>query len=347
MGNKKNRSLQAKLKRNREIEQEIMDDEAEMDKEIKILVLGTGDSGKTTFLKQVQILFKDGFTENDQRVYRNVIRGNLISDIKTLIQACNDLQLEISSKNEEIADELLDLKDIKNGKIEPYIYDMITDIWKEQVLKTAFKRRSEFQIPDSSHFYFEKIDEIRKDDYVPNERDILNCRIPTSGVKVLSYEVNGYLWKIVDVGGQRSERRKWIHQFDDVSLIIYVTAISEYDQKLYEQDTVNRLHESLALFEKTVNNNYFKKKNCVLLFNKFDLFQKKIKKIDLKVCFRKYKGGCNEENALNFITKKFIRSAKKGKKRVYHHYTVGTKTKDIENVFGIVNKALKKEFSKL
>lgn len=40
--------------------------------------------------------------------------------------------------------------------------------------------------------------------------------------------------RMVDVGGQRSERRKWIHCFDNVTSIIFLAAVSEYDQVLYE-----------------------------------------------------------------------------------------------------------------
>ena len=41
-------------------------------------------------------------------------------------------------------------------------------------------------------------------------------------------------YTMFDVGGQRNERRKWIHCFDNVTACIFVTAISEFDQKLYE-----------------------------------------------------------------------------------------------------------------
>ncbi|EJW74437.1 hypothetical protein WUBG_14655 [Wuchereria bancrofti] len=43
--------------------------------------------------------------------------------------------------------------------------------------------------------------------------------------------------RIFDVGGQRSERKKWIHCFEDVNAIIFIAAISQYDQVLFEDET--------------------------------------------------------------------------------------------------------------
>ena len=44
-----------------------------------------------------------------------------------------------------------------------------------------------------------------------------------------------------DVGGQRSQRKKWIHCFDDVDCVLFVVALSEYDQVLSEDSSVNRM----------------------------------------------------------------------------------------------------------
>ena len=44
-------------------------------------------------------------------------------------------------------------------------------------------------------------------------------------------------FRMVDVGGQRSERRKWIHCFENVTSIIFLVALSEYDQILFEADS--------------------------------------------------------------------------------------------------------------
>jgi hypothetical protein len=47
--------------------------------------------------------------------------------------------------------------------------------------------------------------------------------------------------RVVDVGGQRNERRKWLHCFQDVKAIIFCVALSEYDLVLEEDNNVNRM----------------------------------------------------------------------------------------------------------
>lgn len=61
-----------------------------------------------------------------------------------------------------------------------------------------------------------------------------------------------------DVGGQRSERRKWIQCFDDVRALLFVVAISEYDMTLIEDCDRNRLRESLQLFDSVCSNVLFR-----------------------------------------------------------------------------------------
>nr|CAD2162049.1 unnamed protein product [Meloidogyne enterolobii] len=96
--------------------------------------------------------------------------------------------------------------------------------------------------------YFENIERIAEKDYIPTNQDILHTRVPTTGVVKLLFTLNGIDFNIFDVGGQRSERRKWIHIFDDVNAIIFVVAISEYDQKIRE-DNSTEINENVSIVE--------------------------------------------------------------------------------------------------
>ncbi|CAF4305734.1 unnamed protein product, partial [Rotaria sordida] len=49
---------------------------------------------------------------------------------------------------------------------------------------------------------------------MPNDDDILGVRIPTTGIISKDFQFFPYHLQIVDVGGQKRERRKWIHCFD-------------------------------------------------------------------------------------------------------------------------------------
>jgi len=93
---------------------------------------------------------------------------------------------------------------------------------------------------------------------------------------------------MVDVGGQRSERRKWLHCFVDVSAVIFLVAINEYDMVLEEDNRTNRMEESLKLFQKLTGSQWFEETSFILFLNKSDLFEEKIKRRPLKDFFEDY-----------------------------------------------------------
>ena len=93
-----------------------------------------------------------------------------------------------------------------------------------------------------------------------------------------------------DVGGQRSERKKWIHCFEAVTCIIFCVALSEYDQVLLEVNSMNRMEESLTLFGSIVNSAWFTRTSIVLFLNKIDIFRKKLLTVPLERYYPDYEG---------------------------------------------------------
>jgi len=96
--------------------------------------------------------------------------------------------------------------------------------------------------------------------------------------------------RMFDVGGQRSERKKWIHCFEGVTAIIFCVALSGYDLVLAEDEEMNRMIESMKLFDSICNNKWFVETSIILFLNKKDLFEEKIAKSPLTICFPEYTG---------------------------------------------------------
>jgi hypothetical protein len=112
-----------------------------------------------------------------------------------------------------------------------------------------------------------------------------------------------------------------------VTAVLFCVALSEYDLKLQEDESTNRMHESLKLFREICNSKWFVDTNMILFLNKRDLFAEKIKKVDLKVCFPEYQGGKDYKNATQFIKTKFeAQNQNPTGKVIYTHFTCATDT---------------------
>eukprot|EP01121_Diplochlamys_sp_Union-15-3_P001965 TRINITY_DN1168_c0_g1_i3.p1 TRINITY_DN1168_c0_g1~~TRINITY_DN1168_c0_g1_i3.p1 ORF type:complete len:351 (+),score=59.05 TRINITY_DN1168_c0_g1_i3:75-1127(+) len=305
-------------------------------RQVKLLLLGAGESGKSTIAKQMKIIHLSGFTEDERLYFKDVIHSNILGSAKALIQAAENFSYSLSKKTQSKADTIMNL-DAYPFELTPELAEIIAELWADPSIKKAFSRSSEFQLLDSTEYYFENIERISQKDYVPSEQDVLRSRAKTTGITETEFEIEGANFKMVDVGGQRSERKKWIHCFEDVTAIIFCVALSEYDLKLYEDENINRMHESLKLFDEICNSKWFMKVSIILFFNKSDIFKEKIKKVDLKVCFSDYDGGLSYDNASRFILDKFTDlNQNPDLKQIYSHITCATDTQNIKFVFNSV-----------
>ena len=134
------------------------------------------------------------------------------------------------------------------------------------------------------------MDRIASATYKPNYDDILKSRRLTVGAEEIEFAIDGYVFHVIDVGGQKGEREKWIDYFQNNDAVIFFVALSEYDQKLAEDNSTNRMTESLKLFSDVCNHQWFAEAAIILFLNKSDIFRDKIQKVPLTVAFSEYKG---------------------------------------------------------
>lgn len=122
-----------------------------------------------------------------------------------------------------------------------------------------------------------------------------------------------------------------------MTAILFIVAMSEYDLKLAEDQTTNRMHESLQLFDSICNSQWFIDTSIILFLNKKDLFAEKIKTSPLTICFPNYDGEQNYQDTSNFIRQKFEDvNRRKTSKSIYTHFTCATDNTNIRVVFDAV-----------
>lgn len=323
---------------------------------IKLLLLGTGESGKSTIFKQMKILYGQhhGFTKEERERFRPTVYGNIISNMKIVLdntEAHTPLAAEyLKSK----IDFFMGLPDGKDAKIDDEIGELVKALWADSGFQETWTQRSNFQVQDALEYYCKEIDRIKAADYIPNPQDILRARVRTSGIVEEQYKIDGVTFAMYDVGGQRNERKKWIHCFDNVTAVIFVAAINEYDQVLYEDQTMRRIDEAVIVFQEICNSPYFKNTSMILFLNKNDLFRQKLETTPFRVDepesearFIDYEGpsmpegakqGSDEyekvyESVKRYFVQLFLNRNKNPDRQIYHHVTCSVDTRNVEVVF--------------
>jgi guanine nucleotide-binding protein G(i) subunit alpha len=281
-------------------------------------------------------IYGNGFPESDRKTYTPIIYSNIITSMKTLcIQS--DVFSAVDPSIEASKQLVLKLKG--NEVVDEELAKHITSLWKDSGIQQTYSMRAKYQLTDSAPYFFGKMDVIKQDDYIPTKDDVLRSRVRTTGIVENEFNIDGNQFKMFDVGGQRNERKKWIHCFEKVTAVLFVAAISEYDQVLYEDENTNRMVEALNLFEEICNSRWFRETAMILFLNKRDLFMEKIERVPLTVCFSDYEEDLNcssYKSGCIHITMQFESLSRNDEKQIYPHITCATDTDNVKFVFNAV-----------
>lgn len=315
------------------IQRELKKQKKREKKEIKILLLGTGESGKTTFIRQMRIIHGKGFSAEDRKAFAKCIFQNIFTAVKAMTAAMTTLKIPYSNPENEIyAKWMQDINTVQISQLERSYVDAIRRLWADSGIRVCYSRRCEYQLLDSTEYYLSNLDRIASPDYIPTEQDVLRVRFPTTGIHDYGFTIDKITLRIVDVGGQKSERRKWIHCFENVTSLIFLASLSEYDQVLEERDTINRMDESLSLFDIIIHSPWFHTTSIILFLNKTDILADKIQTSDLRKYFPEFSGQMqNVEDAKTFILGMY--EERSVDKTLYQHFTCATDTNNIRKVF--------------
>ncbi|XP_016957021.1 G protein alpha q subunit-like isoform X1 [Drosophila biarmipes] len=323
--------------------------------EFKLLLLGTGESGKSTFIKQMRIIHDNGFSETEKQKYIKLVFQNVFMAMQSIIKAMEKLKISYGQEeHSEVAALVMSIDYDKVTVLEDPYLNAIKTLWNDAGIQECYDRRREYQLTDSAKYFLSDIARIEQDEYLPTDQDILRVRVPTTDIHEYPFNLDGLKISMVDVAGQRSERRKWIHCFSNVTAIIFLAALSEYDQVLFESENVNRMEESKCLFQTIIHYEWFQDKSVILFLNKNDLLEEKIKDSHLVDYFPEYDGPKRDAVAAReFILRMYddlTRRPKKSNKpdiTIYPHFTIATNTENIRFVFAAVKDTIQEAYFKI
>ncbi|KAI9353611.1 guanine nucleotide binding protein, alpha subunit, partial [Obelidium mucronatum] len=294
--------------------------------------IGPSESGKSTVLKQITLIYGTGFTPEQAATYREAMHTNLLVAISTLIKAMDSLEIPYSFKKPESVEERTQrYSDLP--KVPETTISAIKQLWADSGVQYCFSRANEFQLVDSCAYIMENIDRVSDLNFVPTDDDILNARIMTHGIHESKFKAGKMSLVIYDVGGHRSERKKWAQFFEDAQAIIFIVAVSAYDQVCMEDEETSRMVEGFKLFDSICNHPLFTKTDMVLFLNKIDLFEEKIKVRPISLFFLDYRGPNEYKDSAKYFVKRFQNINKFPEdKKIYPHLTHATDTRQTKKI---------------
>ena len=319
-----------------QIEKKMQEAAADAANNHSLLLLGAGESGKSTLLRQMRHIWGKQFQTKERQNYQKIMWANVTESIqilckqsKVLSQDNNINECEVDEKNKEKVEFALKLNKGDLPIFDEKIYQCFETIWNDKGIKNTLLHRDKYYILDSAEYFLNNMKKYIGQDYVPTFDEICHCRVRTTGIKKEMFLFNKVLFTVFDIGGQRSERRKWLTVCDNVKAVIYVSSLAGYNQVIFEDNKTNRLIEAWNAYDKSVNHDSFKKINIILFLNKCDLFDIMIKDIPFTTCpVDDYKDPPNDKDAvIKYIIKQFQKRTvgfDTGSRSIYPHITCAT-----------------------
>jgi hypothetical protein len=237
----------------------------------KTLLLGTGEQGKRTFFCACDHLVHRTYDAPERRrQWSSSMQQSIwltIQMVPLLIDR-SGLSLSFKPENQVFIDSLRAYND--GGIDEEKFFDlncwrMSVKLLEDPAMKalTRFKYFNQIQILE--YMFFEVLPRLDSfsalfdpsQTFVPEFQDVLRCRLRVTGISESRVDVDGISALLVLVGGQRNERKKWIHSYDGVNNILFFIALDDFGKVLFEDNTTSRMLENLNLFDHIVGNGFF------------------------------------------------------------------------------------------
>jgi GTPase SAR1 family protein len=321
-------------------------------KTFRILLLGAGESGKTTFTQQLSLIHNINQISDEERK-RNTLQAlheNIIQCMSAT--AANALRLGFAFSQEE--NEKLDA--IKTAlKLDRVFAEDVLQLWNTEVMQKSYQQKNKYWVLDTAEWLIGNVTRFAEDSYMPTREDIILSRRRTTGITEHTYIVDDTAFTIIDVGGQRAERRKWVQFFADVHCIVFFVSAIGFCKVLFEDRNTYQMKEALELFSATfrvpapqtgprIDNDWqdyvFETTPIHVVFNKMDMLESSLLKHNLSSCFPAYKAHNSPDPVMSFLQQIFTERVASIRAPPDFHRISATNEEDVHDIFSKISNFL-------
>lgn len=282
--------------------------------ELKTLILGSSESGKTTLLKYMRLFTDAGFDREERVDFAETNCTNIVQSVRVILDEMEFMNIPLEhQRNEQHATTVFIQASQPEERYSADVADAVTQLWADAGVQEAFNRRHKYQLTDNVAYFANHIQRVCAAGYIPSQEDILRSRVKTTGITETSIHLGDKILRVFDVGGVRSERKKWIRVIENVDSVVFTVDASAYCKRLVEDESANRMQEQLNLWQSTANGRWFTKTNFVLVFTKVDTLPETIELSPIATFFPDFKQSIEDcsmaqliDSYLAFLKERFI-----------------------------------------
>ncbi|KAF2471825.1 guanine nucleotide-binding protein-like protein alpha-3 subunit [Lindgomyces ingoldianus] len=295
--------------RSEAIDRRLEEDATTLRRETKLVLIGMANSGKELIMRQMKVLYAEGYPRDERIEYRFAVRSTVRVLMHAIIDLLKDTGVNLSEDlNQDFAVLLQEVETINVGSITPAAVHALENIWQSDTFSTIYVKNFEIDFPQYASYFAHEIERISDRDYVPSEADIIRLNQSIGGIKELRFSWDEIDVHLFNINGYIPDqfRRRWLHQLEGATALVYTVDVSTYDRAFFGQPNESALLDDFATFEAWVNSPKFAGSSIILLLNNFTRFREKLQHSPLSTFFPEYQPGTDPvTTARRYILRRF------------------------------------------
>jgi guanine nucleotide-binding protein G(i) subunit alpha len=282
----------AAVMRSEAIDRALEEEATNLRRETKIVLMGQVNSGKELIMRQMKVLYAEGYPRDERIQYTYAVRSTVRLLIHSIIDLLKDTGAPLTPDlNKDFAVLLHEVETVDLTLITPAAVTAVQHLWSSPTFSTLYIKNFEIDFPQYAPYYAQELNRIATEDYVPSEPDIIRLNKSMGGIKELRFHWDELEVHLFNISGYVPEqfRKRWFHQLENATALLYTVDVATYDRPYLGQPTESQLLDDFATFESWANSPKFTGSSIVLILNNFSRFREKLQHSPLTTFFPDYR----------------------------------------------------------